>query len=30
MERHKRALRILDTVGLDGFESAYRKNSPAA
>jgi NitT/TauT family transport system ATP-binding protein len=25
MERHKRALRILDTVGLDGFESAYPK-----
>jgi len=24
-ERHKRALRILDTVGLDGFESAYPK-----
>jgi len=26
MERHKRALRILDTVGLDGFESAYPKD----
>ena len=25
MERHKRALRILDAVGLDGFESAYPK-----
>ena len=25
IERHKRALRILDTVGLDGFESAYHK-----
>jgi NitT/TauT family transport system ATP-binding protein len=25
VERHKRALRILDTVGLDGFESAYPK-----
>src|SRR6202030_2665605 len=25
IERHKRALRILDTVGLDGFESAYPK-----
>ncbi len=25
MDRHKRALRILDTVGLDGFESAYPK-----
>src|ERR1700723_2216226 len=25
LERHKRALRILDTVGLDGFESAYPK-----
>jgi len=24
-ERHKRALRILDTVGLDGFETAYPK-----
>jgi NitT/TauT family transport system ATP-binding protein len=24
-ERHKRALRILDAVGLDGFESAYPK-----
>jgi len=29
MERHKRALRILDTVGLDGFESAYRRLSAA-
>ncbi len=25
LERHKRALRMLDTVGLDGFESAYPK-----
>jgi len=25
IERHKRALRALDTVGLDGFESAYPK-----
>jgi NitT/TauT family transport system ATP-binding protein len=25
LERHKRALRILDTVGLDGFENAYPK-----
>jgi NitT/TauT family transport system ATP-binding protein len=25
MERHKRALRILDAVGLDGFESAFPK-----
>src|ERR1700746_1604345 len=25
LERHKRALRILDSVGLDGFESAYPK-----
>lgn len=25
VERHKRALRMLDTVGLDGFESAYPK-----
>jgi len=25
IERHKRALRILDTVGLDGFEAAYPK-----
>jgi NitT/TauT family transport system ATP-binding protein len=25
IERHKRALRILDTVGLDGFEGAYPK-----
>jgi len=25
LDRHKRALRILDTVGLDGFESAYPK-----
>jgi len=25
LERRKRALRILDTVGLDGFESAYPK-----
>ena len=25
VERHKRALRILDTVGLDGFETAYPK-----
>ncbi len=25
VERHKRALRALDTVGLDGFESAYPK-----
>jgi NitT/TauT family transport system ATP-binding protein len=25
VERHKRALRILDVVGLDGFESAYPK-----
>lgn len=25
LERHKRALRILDAVGLDGFESAYPK-----
>jgi NitT/TauT family transport system ATP-binding protein len=24
-ERHKRALKILDTVGLDGFEQAYPK-----
>ena len=24
-ERHRRALRMLDTVGLDGFESAYPK-----
>lgn len=23
LERHKRALRMLDTVGLDGFETAY-------
>src|SRR6202522_3601199 len=25
IERHKRALRTLDTVGLDGFETAYPK-----
>jgi len=25
IERHKRALKILDTVGLDGFEAAYPK-----
>ncbi len=25
LERHKRALRILDTVGLEGFETAYPK-----
>jgi NitT/TauT family transport system ATP-binding protein len=25
MERHKRALRIIDAVGLDGFETAYPK-----
>jgi len=25
VERHRRALRMLDTVGLDGFESAYPK-----
>jgi NitT/TauT family transport system ATP-binding protein len=25
MDRHKRALRIIDAVGLDGFESAYPK-----
>ena len=25
MQRHKRSLKILDTVGLDGFESAYPK-----
>ena len=25
VERHKRALRVLDTVGLDGFETAYPK-----
>ena len=25
IERHKRSLKILDTVGLDGFESAYPK-----
>jgi NitT/TauT family transport system ATP-binding protein len=25
VERHKRALRALDTVGLDGFETAYPK-----
>jgi NitT/TauT family transport system ATP-binding protein len=25
MERHRRALRIIDAVGLDGFESAYPK-----
>jgi len=25
VERHKRALRTLDTVGLDGFETAYPK-----
>lgn len=25
VERHKRALRILDAVGLDGFENAYPK-----
>jgi NitT/TauT family transport system ATP-binding protein len=25
IERHKRALRVLDTVGLDGFETAYPK-----
>jgi NitT/TauT family transport system ATP-binding protein len=25
VERHKRALRILDMVGLDGFETAYPK-----
>jgi NitT/TauT family transport system ATP-binding protein len=25
LERHKRALRIIDAVGLDGFESAYPK-----
>lgn len=25
LDRHKRALRILDTVGLDGFENAYPK-----
>ena len=25
VERHKRALRMIDTVGLDGFETAYPK-----
>lgn len=25
VERHKRALRLLDTVGLDSFETAYPK-----
>ncbi len=25
MERHKRALKMIDTVGLDGFETAYPK-----
>src|SRR5438034_8014022 len=25
IERHKRSLRIIDAVGLDGFESAYPK-----
>src|SRR5260370_30837887 len=25
IDRHKRALRIIDAVGLDGFESAYPK-----
>ena len=25
VERHKRAMRIIDSVGLDGFESAYPK-----
>ena len=30
IERHKRALRIIDAVGLDGFESAYPRSSPAA
>ena len=25
IERHKRALRMIDTVGLDGFENAYPK-----
>src|SRR5271169_436768 len=25
IERHKRALRMIDTVGLDGFETAYPK-----
>ena len=25
IERHKRALKMIDTVGLDGFESAYPK-----
>src|SRR6266446_7236778 len=25
LDRHKRALRIIDAVGLDGFESAYPK-----
>jgi len=28
VERHKRALRIIDAVGLDGFESAYPKELP--
>src|ERR1700677_1641682 len=28
IERHKRALRIIDAVGLDGFESAYPKELP--
>ncbi len=25
IERHKRALKMIDTVGLDGFETAYPK-----
>jgi len=29
MERHKRALGILDTVGLDGFESVARPSGGA-
>ena len=29
VERDKRALKILDTVGLDGFETAYPRNSQA-
>ena len=30
IERHKRALKMIDTVGLDGFETAYPKNFRAA
>ncbi|MFG2147179.1 hypothetical protein ACGFRG_23715 [Streptomyces sp. NPDC048696] len=29
-ERRERALKAIDLIGLDGFESAYPRNCPAA